>query len=169
MIYCDDCREAGPRCAFHWFNPVAKVGRLLDLHTRGIDRRHLDRWHPQQRHRAQAHRHDPTASINAFATQLTACADAFDLYKAQNGAYPNDQSTGTPAAWHGAVHQPRGIGVMPARRRWTDTGTTQPLAAAPMRPSVSSTSTELDFPGPGRSWKSIPFSTTAISPRARWF
>lgn len=34
------------------------------------------------------------ASVNAFATQLTAYADAFDLYKAQNGAYPSNQSTG---------------------------------------------------------------------------
>lgn len=35
-----------------------------------------------------------TASINAFATQLTAYADAFDLYKVENGTYPNTANTG---------------------------------------------------------------------------
>ncbi len=34
------------------------------------------------------------ASVNAFATQLTAYADAFDLYKAENGAYPATSNTG---------------------------------------------------------------------------
>lgn len=35
------------------------------------------------------------ASINAFNTQLTTYADAFDLYKAENGAYPSNALTGT--------------------------------------------------------------------------
>lgn len=35
------------------------------------------------------------ASINAFASQLTAYADAFDLYKAENGAYPVNATSGT--------------------------------------------------------------------------
>jgi len=34
------------------------------------------------------------ASVNAFTTQLTAFADAFDLYKAENGAYPSNAFTG---------------------------------------------------------------------------
>lgn len=34
------------------------------------------------------------ASINAFATQLTAFADGFDLYKAESGAYPSNVGTG---------------------------------------------------------------------------
>ena len=34
------------------------------------------------------------AAVNAFATKLTAYADAFDLYKAKNGAYPNNEATG---------------------------------------------------------------------------
>ncbi len=35
------------------------------------------------------------ASVNAFATQLTSYADAFDLYKAENGAYPSGAAAGT--------------------------------------------------------------------------
>ena len=34
------------------------------------------------------------ASVNAFTTQLTAFADAFDLYKAEYGAYPSNAATG---------------------------------------------------------------------------
>ena len=35
------------------------------------------------------------ASKNAFATQLTAYVDAFDLYKAENGVYPSNAAAGT--------------------------------------------------------------------------
>ena len=35
------------------------------------------------------------ASRNAFITQLTTYADAFDLYKAENGEYPSDSPPGT--------------------------------------------------------------------------
>jgi type II secretory pathway pseudopilin PulG len=35
------------------------------------------------------------ASKNAFVTQLISYADAFDIYKAENGAYPSDSAAGT--------------------------------------------------------------------------